>query len=112
MAGTILLKRVFPVAVFFGLIGGCASTGSVVERDDCPGKIVCPQTGELICKDRCPLDASAGSDVASMGVVGDRVDCPGKMVCPQTGELICKDRCPLGASGEGQEVAVLPSCCR
>lgn len=25
------------------------------QRADCPGKIVCPQTGELVCKDRCPL---------------------------------------------------------
>ena len=25
------------------------------ERPDCPGKIICPLTGELVCKDRCPL---------------------------------------------------------
>ena len=24
------------------------------ERADCPGKIICPDTGELICKDQCP----------------------------------------------------------
>jgi len=25
------------------------------DRPDCPGKIVCPLTGQLVCKDRCPL---------------------------------------------------------
>lgn len=25
------------------------------EREDCPGKIVCPLTGELVCSDRCPI---------------------------------------------------------
>jgi hypothetical protein len=31
------------------------AVSSSEERDDCPGKIVCPLTGQLICKDRCPL---------------------------------------------------------
>jgi copper chaperone CopZ len=25
------------------------------DRPDCPGKIICPLTGDLVCKDRCPL---------------------------------------------------------
>lgn len=25
------------------------------QRDDCPGMIECPLTGELICADQCPL---------------------------------------------------------
>jgi hypothetical protein len=29
------------------------------QRADCPGQIVCPLTGELVCKDRCPLDSTA-----------------------------------------------------
>lgn len=28
------------------------------ERADCPGKIECPLTGELVCKDQCPLQES------------------------------------------------------
>ena len=24
------------------------------DRPDCPGKIICPLTGDLVCKDRCP----------------------------------------------------------
>lgn len=31
------------------------STRTGVDRPDCPGKIICPLTGRLICKDRCPL---------------------------------------------------------
>ena len=40
---------------------GHASAMGVVsaERPDCPGKIVCPITGELICADQCPAESSA-----------------------------------------------------
>jgi len=31
---------------------GFASTEK--DRPDCPGKIVCPLTGELVCLDQCP----------------------------------------------------------
>ena len=41
-----------------------------VESSRCPGKVVCPITGEEVCKDQCPL----------------------------TGELVCSDECPLGVS--------------
>ena len=52
------------------------------SRSDCPGKFVCPLTGEEICQDQCPLiDAS-------------RSDCPGKVVCPLTGKLACREDCP------------------
>ncbi|HYE60710.1 MAG TPA: hypothetical protein VD997_01830 [Phycisphaerales bacterium] len=44
-----------------GLAGGCSSASSRSEmgavndeRPDCPGKIVCPLTGETICADQCP----------------------------------------------------------
>jgi hypothetical protein len=68
-------------------------------RADCPGKIVCPQTGQLVCRDQCPT------------VDPDRPDCPGRIECPLTGELVCADRCPLGAKGNnGGET--LPPCCR
>lgn len=47
-----------------GLMTGCASTASpgamgvvASERADCPGKIVCPITGELICADQCPAES-------------------------------------------------------
>ncbi len=34
-------------------------------RSDCPGKIECPLTGELVCKDRCPLAAAKDKTGAS-----------------------------------------------
>lgn len=71
------------------------------EREDCPGKIDCPQTGEEVCKDQCPL------------VDANRADCPGKVECPLNGELVCEDKCPLGAEGETAEADdKLPACCR
>ncbi len=79
---------------FVAYLYGSAET----QRSDCPGRIVCPLTGEEICKDQCPLiDAS-------------RADCPGKIECPLTGELICRDECPLGTSPKG-EAAAGASCC-
>ncbi len=67
-------------------------------RPDCPGKIVCPITGEEICKDQCPL------------IDPERPDCPGKIECPLTGDLVCADRCPLGAASAKQDT--VPDCCR
>ncbi len=68
-----------------------------MQRPDCPGRIVCPLTGEEICKDRCPLRETA------------RMDCPGKILCPLTGEPVCADRCPLQESGRSAERR---PCCR
>lgn len=64
-------------------LGAMRLAATSTERPDCPGKIVCPLTGELICRDRCPA------------VDPERPDCPGRIECPQTGELVCVDRCPL-----------------
>lgn len=72
-----------------------------VDRTDCPGKIVCPQTGELVCRDRCPT------------VDPDRADCPGRIICPATGELVCIDRCPLRDSAAKPPASdAKPSCCQ
>lgn len=30
----------------------------LADRPDCPGKVACPLTGELVCRDRCPLNKS------------------------------------------------------
>ena len=47
-------------------LAGCATSSqkNSAERADCPGKIVCPITGELVCIDQCPAGAGAKSDVA------------------------------------------------
>ena len=74
---------------------------TVSERPDCPGKIVCPQTGERVCRDQCPT------------VDPSRPDCPGRIVCSLTGELVCKDRCPLKKDGSGATPpeGSVPTCC-
>jgi hypothetical protein len=70
------------------------------QRPDCPGKIVCPINGELVCRDRCPA------------VDPSRPDCPGRIECPLTGELICRDRCPIGEQAAADTTMTLPSCCQ
>lgn len=70
------------------------------DRPDCPGKIRCPISGEMICRDKCPrIDAN-------------RADCPGKIECPESGELVCKDRCPLTKTESVETKAeTVRSCC-
>ncbi len=46
-------------AAAIAALGAVAWSYTSTDRPDCPGKIVCPLTGELVCKDRCPL-ANAG----------------------------------------------------
>ena len=87
---------------------GVATLGTVKlaaadsERADCPGKIVCPETGKLICRDKCPT------------IDRNRADCPGRVVCPLTGKLVCKDRCTLSdaATKNTRATDAKPSCCR
>ncbi|GJQ27816.1 MAG: hypothetical protein HBSAPP02_28480 [Phycisphaerae bacterium] len=83
------------VAAFGAMRWATTST----DRPDCPGKIVCPLTGELICRDQCPT------------VDPNRPDCPGRIECPQTGELICVDKCPLGAKAKSQTKSCCGACC-
>ena len=86
-----------------GLVLAAASAlglaAATSERADCPGKITCPLTGEVICRDQCP------------NIDPDRPDCPGRIECPLTGELVCVDQCPLGA-GKARQEALVPPCCR
>lgn len=78
-------------------LAGFAAANS--DRLDCPGKIVCPLTGKLVCKDQCPArDAN-------------RADCPGQIVCPLTGQLVCKDRCPANNTNASNSDAKAPSSC-
>ena len=79
-----------------GTVYGFSLTNA--QRSDCPGKIVCPLTGEEVCKDRCPA------------IDPTRSDCPGKIICPISGEPVCKDKCPLSQSIEKKKA--VPSCCQ
>ena len=56
------MKKLTMLALLLALTLGAASAltadgDATLERPDCPGKIECPLTGELVCKDRCPLGA-------------------------------------------------------
>ncbi len=77
-------------------LGAFALANGKTARADCPGKIVCPITGELVCRDQCPR------------VNPNRPDCPGQIACPETGELVCRDQCPAESTGQEQN---LPPCC-
>ena len=63
-----MMKRIVPVAVLLALGAGITAlaTSGQVERPDCPGKIVCPLTGEPVCKDRCPLGATAADETTPL----------------------------------------------
>ena len=77
-----------PLAVA-AVVGGAVAYSlafASTQRADCPGKVICPLTGEEVCKDQCPL------------LDPQRADCPGKIVCPRTGELVCRDECPLAGA--------------
>jgi hypothetical protein len=58
---TILLGAAAALVVALGLIAPGLAPASA-ERPDCPGKIECPLTGDLVCRDRCPLGAGAPAD--------------------------------------------------
>lgn len=91
-----------------------ATASSKAKRSDCPGKVVCPLTGEEVCKDRCPLAAKAEKTDPT------RADCPGQIECPLTGELVCRDQCPTTEAAKSadttalasEEEVELPPCCR
>lgn len=87
----------------FGLTLGCLAlaTASALgiaraasERADCPGKVTCPATSEIFCRDQRPT------------IDPNRADCPGQIECPITGELVCADHCPV----DQQDSAITPSC--
>jgi hypothetical protein len=98
------LKLVVSAAALAAVACVASPTSSVRvaagERPDCPGKMICPATGELICVDQC---TAASKDP-------DRADCPGQMICPATGELICIDQCPL-AKGKAAPTVAKKTCC-
>lgn len=57
---------------------GWAGSQSAVARNDCPGVITCPITGEAVCADKCPASATAPASVASKTIDTPRACCPAK----------------------------------
>ena len=102
MENTVMTKKKFLIGLGGMVLAGASALGlasATSVRADCPGKITCPLTGEVICRDECP------------NVDPDRPDCPGRIECPLTGDLICVDQCPVGTEDASAEAAV-PSCCQ
>ena len=60
-----MLRRTVLIAMLVASVAaaGLALAAPSNSRPDCPGKIICLLTGELVCKDRYPLGAQnrAGS---------------------------------------------------
>jgi len=79
-------------------VGLAFASGDVAANAADP--VICPQTGEMISKDDCPL------------IDATRADCPGKIECPQTGELVCRDRCPLAAETLSDDDVAVSACCK
>ncbi len=59
------LLRLAAGAALLALVA-CASSApsatvgaTVAVRTDCPGTVVCPLTGEIVCVDRCPVARDA-----------------------------------------------------
>ena len=82
-----------------GLFVAVATGATRLQRSDCPGVVICPITGDEVCKDQCPLNGAA------------RDDCPGRIACPIDGTVVCRDRCPLGATAN-EVTQGKRSCCR
>lgn len=56
-------------AVVLGVVGTCVGAyalagGGQAGRLDCPGTVVCPLTGEAVCRDRCPLGVDQSKTAA------------------------------------------------
>lgn len=41
-----------------GAAAAYMSSNRRAQREDCPGKIICPITGDLICADECPAETA------------------------------------------------------
>ena len=88
------------------------------DRPDCPGKIICPLTGDLVCKDRCPLGKNDGAS-APLCCVADAPEVSPGMVSLQDedGPISLRDTLePLidhfnSGRGKPRFVALLSSTC-
>lgn len=62
----------FATAALLGSGALAYALASGEKREDCPGKIICPITGQEICKDQCPLTSKAVTPAPSGGCCGGR----------------------------------------
>ncbi len=52
------------IAVALGVSAAYPLAFASGGRSDCPGKIVCSITGELICSDQCPVGEPSASETS------------------------------------------------
>lgn len=66
MLGKSLIRLVACGGVFALGIAGLEGVDATYDaaRPDCPGQATCPLTGELVCKNRCPLVGAANDSVS------------------------------------------------
>lgn len=62
---SIALTSALLAVVTGGSVLAYGITRPSAERPDCPGTVVCPITGELVCRDECPLAKTAGATDAT-----------------------------------------------
>ena len=48
------MRKALLILTLVGIGAGSVTAFSKVSRSDCPGQVVCPLNGQVICKDRCP----------------------------------------------------------
>lgn len=48
------MKNMLVALAVVGIGVGSVTAYTHATRSDCPGKIACPLTGQVICKDKCP----------------------------------------------------------
>jgi len=101
----LIVPSLLGLVALVGLVAAypLAKANTNTERSDCPGKVVCPLTGEEVCRDRCPLAATAEKTDPT------RADCPGQIECPLTGELVCRDKCPATEAAKPVESTAVAS---
>jgi len=94
------MTKFLVIASVIGVLGAGAGWTMIgaadTVRQDCPGKITCPLTGEQVCIDRCPVSASL--EAAAVANVADEL-CGGACPAPTPAP---KPQKPKGEGGEGE----------
>ncbi len=79
MRKAVVMSTVAVVAAVGWGVAAYSSGSTRSERPDCPGKIVCPITGELICIDQCPAqEQSAAAPEQTTSTGEQRCCCEGQ----------------------------------
>jgi hypothetical protein len=67
-----MTKRILGLSLAAVVLTGGVFAFRAFNRPDCPGKIICPITGEVICADQCPARTTAVVSVEKPSCCKDR----------------------------------------